>query len=46
MADGGVTLNVTTTFAGNESNVELYQDTIKAWEEETGNTVEDCFCNI
>ena len=41
MADGGVTLNVTTTFAGNESNVELYQDTIKAWEDETGNTVED-----
>ena len=41
MADGGVTLNVTTTFAGNESNVELYQNTIKAWEDETGNTVED-----
>lgn len=41
MADDGVTLNVTTTFAGNESNVELYQNTIKAWEDETGNTVED-----
>lgn len=41
MADDGVTLNVTTTFAGNESNVELYQNTIKEWEDETGNTVED-----
>ena len=42
MAEGdGVTLNVTTTFAGTESNVQLYQDTIKAWSEETGNTVED-----
>lgn len=37
MAEGdGVTLNVTTTFAGTESNVQLYQDTIKAWSEETG----------
>ena len=35
MADDGVTLNVTTTFAGNESNVELYQNTIKEWEDET-----------
>lgn len=41
MADESVTLNVTTTFAGNESNVELYQNTIKAWEDETGNKVED-----
>lgn len=41
MAEEGVTLNVTTTFAGTESNVQLYQDTIKAWEEETGNSVED-----
>ncbi len=41
MADDGVTLNVTTTFAGNESNVELYQNTIKEWEDETGNKVED-----
>lgn len=42
MAEGeSVTLNVTTTFAGTESNVQLYQDTIKAWSEENGNTVED-----
>lgn len=42
LAEGeGVSLNVTTTFAGTESNVQLYQDTIAAWAEETGNTVED-----
>lgn len=41
MAEGGVSLNVTTTFAGTESNVELYQDTVKAWEDKTGNKVED-----
>lgn len=37
----GVTLNVTTTFAGTESNVENYQNTIKEWEASTGNTVSD-----
>ncbi|MDO5134696.1 MAG: extracellular solute-binding protein [Eubacteriales bacterium] len=41
LAQGGVTLNVTTTFAGNESNVELYQETLKSWEEETGNHADD-----
>lgn len=41
MAEDGVSLNVTTTFAGTESNVQEYQDTVKAWEEETGNKVED-----
>ena len=40
-AEEGVSLNVTTTFAGTESNVELYQETIKEWEKETGNKVED-----
>lgn len=38
---GKVTLNVTTTFAGTESNVDKYQDAIKAWEESTGNKVND-----
>ena len=40
MADG-VNLNVTTTFAGTESNVENYQNVIKDWEASTGNTVSD-----
>lgn len=40
-ADDGVTLNVTTTFAGTESNVEIYQETIQNWEKDTGNKVED-----
>lgn len=40
-AEDGVSLNVTTTFAGTESNVELYQETIQNWEKETGNKVED-----
>lgn len=40
-AEEGVSLNVTTTFAGTESNVELYQETIQNWEKETGNKVED-----
>lgn len=40
MADA-VTLNVTTTFAGTESNVENYQNVIKDWEASTGNTVSD-----
>ena len=31
-AEEGVSLNVTTTFAGTESNVELYQETIQNWE--------------
>lgn len=40
-AEEGMSLNVTTTFAGTESNVELYQETIQNWEKETGNKVED-----
>ena len=40
LADG-VTLNVTTTVAGTESNVENYQNIIKDWEASTGNTVSD-----
>lgn len=40
-AEEGVSLNVITTFAGTESNVELYQETIQNWEKETGNKVED-----
>lgn len=40
-AEEEVSLNVTTTFAGTESNVELYQETIQNWEKETGNKVED-----
>ena len=40
-AEEGVSFNVTTTFSGTESNVELYQETIQNWEKETGNKVED-----
>lgn len=40
-AAGGVTLNVTTTFAGTESNVDKYQETIENWQKETGNKVND-----
>ena len=40
LADG-VSLNVTTTYAGEDSNAQNYQDGVKAWEEQTGNTVED-----
>ena len=37
----GTTLNVTTTFAGEESNVQNYQDSVKRWEEKYGCTVAD-----
>ncbi|HIW21306.1 MAG TPA: extracellular solute-binding protein [Candidatus Dorea intestinavium] len=37
----GVTLNVVTTYAGNDGNAENFQEGVKAWEEETGNTVSD-----
>lgn len=36
-----VTLSVTTTYAGNDSNAENYQKAVKAWEEKTGNKVDD-----
>lgn len=40
-APKNVTLNVTTTFAGNDSNVKNYGDAVKAWEAATGNKVND-----
>ncbi len=40
-AADGVTLNVTTTYAGEDSNAQNYKDSVAAWEEETGNKVED-----
>lgn len=38
---GGVSLNVTTTFAGNDTNQKNYQDAISAWQNDTGNTIND-----
>jgi len=40
MADG-VELNVTTTFAGEDGNAQNFKDAVAAWEEATGNTVND-----
>lgn len=37
----GVELDVVTTFAGEDSNAKNYLDGIAAWQEETGNTVND-----
>ena len=37
----GVTLNVTTTFAGEDGNAQNFKDAVAAWEEETGNKVND-----
>ena len=36
-----VTLNVTTTFAGEDGNAQNFKDAVAAWEEETGNKVND-----
>lgn len=36
-----VDLNVTTTFAGEDGNAQNFKDAVAAWEEETGNTVND-----
>jgi len=36
-----VTLNVTTTYAGEDTNAKNFQDAYKEWEEATGNKVED-----
>lgn len=36
-----VALNVTTTFAGEDGNAQNFQDAVKEWEEQTGNTVND-----
>lgn len=38
---GGVSLNVTTTFGGNDTNQKNYQDAIAAWQDETSNIVND-----
>lgn len=44
-AEGGttapVTLNVFSTYAGNDGNAENYQNAIKDWQSETGNTIND-----
>lgn len=37
----GVDLNVTTTFAGEDGNAQNFKDAVAAWEEATGNTVND-----
>ena len=36
-----VTLNVTTTYAGEDTNAQNYKDAVKAWEKKTGNKVND-----
>lgn len=36
-----VTLNVTSTYAGNDGNAQNYQDEIAAWQKATGNKVND-----
>lgn len=36
-----VTLRVTTTYAGEDTNAQNYIDAYKEWEEKTGNTIED-----
>lgn len=38
---GGVELEVVTTFAGNDGNAKTYKKFYQMWEEKTGNTVED-----
>ena len=38
-AKGPVTLNVTTTYAGNDGNAENYQQAISDWQAQTGNKV-------
>lgn len=40
-SSSNVALNVTTTFAGEDGNAKNYQDAIKAWQEESGNTIND-----
>ena len=37
----GVTINVTTTYAGEDSNAQHFKDAVAEWEEQTGNKVED-----
>jgi ABC-type sugar transport system, periplasmic component len=38
---GGVSLNVVTSFTGNDGNTNSYLEAINAWQDETGNTVND-----
>ena len=38
---GAVELNVTTTFAGEDGNAQNFKNAVKAWCDETGNTVAD-----
>lgn len=38
---GPVTINVTTTYAGEDTNASNYQEAIQAWQDETGNTIND-----
>ncbi len=38
---GPVELTVTTTFAGEDGNAQNYKNAVKAWEEQTGNTIVD-----
>ncbi len=38
---GSATINVVTTYAGNDGNAQNYQDAVAAWEKETGNKVND-----
>lgn len=38
---GGVTLDITTTFAGNDTNAQNFKDAVEGWQEETGNSVND-----
>ena len=40
-AEGGVEINVTTTFAGEDGNAQNFKDAMNAWCSETGNTVAD-----
>lgn len=40
-AKAAVTLNVTTTYAGNDGNAENYQQAIADWQSQTGNKVND-----
>ncbi len=41
MPIGPVTLNVTTTFAGEDTNAQHYQEAIAEWQAETGNIIND-----
>lgn len=40
-APGPVTLNVTTTYAGNDGGAQIYQKYIAQYQDETGNTIND-----